>query len=186
MTGHDLQKTTEFLKGVEKTKEFPFSKVYKPQRVIYKIDDCFMTQTVEKKDSKTEFKNLHNLMGENFPEYVDFYTEIIDDTVPVLDYMDYLRELKELSTKKFEKTAFRQLNRLFLKVDEYTVVTSCVVLGMVPGSTTIINEVYKNGKFVSASQYDLAEVIKNYAEITGRKIICSDVNPKNKDLRILR
>lgn len=179
MIENNIKKTNTFIKNQVLDNEVDFEKIFKPTLVVHTIDDCMVTQDLEIVNIENEIKDMQKLMGDRFPEYIEFYSEILDSTVPVLNYNDYLKELKELSLKQTNKKSFRQLRRMFLNGEGNTVVTCCVVLGLNKGRATIVNEVYDDGVFIVAKQYDLEEVMANYASLSGK-------NLKNEGLRILR
>lgn len=186
-TKTNINKTQTFVATGISESSINYNDVFRPDRIVYKIDDCMMTQDLEVVDSEKGITNLNKLMNNKLPEYIDVYSDIIDDDVPVLLYTDYLKEIKDLARQNQNKKSFRQLKRMFIEMQGNVVVSCCIVFGLKKNKAIMINEVYQDGNFAYAAQYDLEEVMRNYSSITGKNISNKRIpNPQDSKLNVLR
>lgn len=161
--------------GLLKSKNFieseniNYEELFKPDRVVHKIEDCLVTRDENVISCENKIKDLESLMGKNLRRCISTYSDMIEGEVPVISYFEYLKELKDFALAG-ERSNCRNLNRLFIPFTDGKIVSNVIVTGYKAGKFILINEVFKENKFIKSIEYDLEELIEQYEKLMSKPI----------------
>jgi len=173
------KRTDNFIedKAISPNIDESFFKMFKPERTVYNIDDCLVTRTSYETEADEQVKTLQGLMGKQLPDYLDFCFDVIDKDVPVMQYTEYLRELKDFAIKG--KTAnYKNLNRLFIKTGTSQFVGNVAIIGLKPGKVILINEVFSEDVMIKCVEYDINNLLENYNRVYNKKEVMPNIIKK--------
>lgn len=143
----------------EKLSDKNVEEFFKSNKKVYKIDDCYLVQELEKIDTGKPVEELKKTFRGKLPEYINNRASEIVSDVPVLSYEIYLKELKD--SLIFNGEVIKgNLQRLWLRGNDGYEAGSVLILNKYQGKYTIISEVYKGGKLVKVFESDLEEILK--------------------------
>lgn len=156
---------TDFLSDNENSGNLP---KITPNRVFYSVDDCIMAQDCEKMDTDKVINNLQETFGDHLGKYVNTSAQYYDQQIPVITYEEYLKEMKDLIQTGAEKKGTRPV-RFYVDLAGGLSVGSVIILNKYRDNYVLINEVYKEGTFVKAMEYNFYDVIKMYQQIQSEE-----------------